>query len=133
MRFAELSTDETSYVLLGWTSNTMTPTVANTTSVITVVPWAEVNTLISINGDKFSGEHPILVFNGETYTFVQAQDVQVGWQVLKRTAGGLEGLVWTEVTEAAVLEETSWVYRFDTENDDVLFTANLLSHNLKGL
>jgi len=86
---------------------------------------------ISINGDRFTAEHPILVRRDTTYSFTVAYLVQVGDLVLRRGGDTIDDLEWTPVVEKTVIDLPAMAYVFDTEEDDVLFTVNMLTHNLK--
>jgi hypothetical protein len=131
VRFEELSTDETAYSLPNWTSMSITPVEMLETKVRALVVKKVVDAQISINGDLFSPEHPILVESNGKYFFAQAGDVALGDKVLKRTGDNLSDLVWTIVLSNDVIFESATVYLFDTEDQDVLFTKGMLTHNFK--
>jgi hypothetical protein len=131
VRFNELSTDETAYTLDAWTSETMTPVEMLNTVVTSARAIKTVSSLININGDKYSEEHHILVDDGSVKRFAVAGDVQIGWKVLKRTGESIENLSWVDVTQKEEIQENATVYLFDTEEQDVLFTENMLTHNIK--
>jgi hypothetical protein len=131
VRFEELSTDETAYSLLTWVSMSMTPVEMVETTVRALVVKKSVDAYISINGDLFSAEHNILVESNGKYSFAQAGDVGIGDRVLKRTGNSLNDLVWTMVLSNDVVFDSATVYLFDTEDQDVLFTKGMLTHNRK--
>jgi hypothetical protein len=111
----------------------ITPVEMLETKVRALVVKKVVDAQISINGDLFSPEHPILVESNGKYFFAQAGDISLGDKVLKRTGDSLSDLVWTMVLSNDVLFESATVYVFDTEDQDVLFTKGMLTHNLKAI
>ncbi len=131
IRFNELTTDETAYTLDAWSADTLTPVEMLNTVVTSARAMRNVSTLIVINGDKYTSEHHILVDDGSTKRFAVAGDIQIGWKVLKRTGDSVENLAWVDVIQKDIIEEAATVYLFDTEDQDVLFTENMLTHNVK--
>jgi hypothetical protein len=131
VRFAELTTDETVYSLPLWSSESLTPVQMLTTVVQQVRVTRASMMQISINGDRFTPEHPILVRRHTTYSFLSAGSVQVGDLVLRRGGDTVADLEWTPVMEKTVIDLPAIAYIFDTEEDDVLFTVGMLTHNLK--
>jgi hypothetical protein len=92
-----------------------------------------VDVYLDLNGDLVTPEHPVLVKSGDVYRFKQAGDIQLGDLVLRRDGNAVEDLVWEPVVKNDVVEATVDVYLFDAEDQDVLFTQNFLSHNLKAI
>ena len=131
VRFAELTTDETVYSLPLWSSESLTPVQMLTTVVQQVRVTRASMIQVSINGDRFTPEHPILVRRHTTYSFLSAGSVQVGDLVLRRGGDTVADLEWTPVMEKTVIDLPAIAYIFDTEEDDVLFTVGMLTHNLK--
>ena len=76
-------------------------------------------------------EHPVLVRHNGVHKFMQAGDIHVGYEVLKRNGDSLNSLAWVTVTSNNFIEAQDTVYLFDAEDDDVIFTANMLTHNFK--
>ena len=101
------------------------------TTIRALVVKKTVDAYLSINGDLFSPEHKILIERNGKYFFAEAGNVAVGDRVLKRTGNGLTDLVWTMVLSNDVVFESAMVYLFDTEDQDVLFTKGMLTHNFK--
>lgn len=133
VRFAELSSDETSYSLTTWASLTMTPVEMLETTIKSIVVEKKVEAYISLNGDLFSAEHKILVEWEGKYFFAEAGNIEIGAKVLTRTSNSLNGLKWVMITSNEVVFEEATVYLFDTEEEDVLFTKGMLTHNLKAI
>ena len=133
VKFAELSTDETSYTLPSWSTEVLTPTELVDTTITSVVLRKQVSVYLDLNGDLVTPEHPILVNSGGIYSFKQAGDVQLGDLVLRRNGETLTDLVWEPVTKNDVIENTETVYLFDAEDADVIFSKGFLSHNLKAV
>lgn len=131
IRFSELSTDETAYSLNDWKTPVLTPVELVSTTITSIVTSEVRNSYIQINGDAFTAEHPVLVYDGSTYRFKQAKDVVLNDLVLKLGGNSLTQVEWNPVTFILPVNKKVMVYQFDTEDQDVLFTKNLLSHNLK--
>ena len=111
----------------------MTPIEMVETTIRALVVKKTVDAYISINGDLFSAEHNILTEHNGKYFFAQAGDIGIGYKVLKRTGNSLTDLVWTMVTSNDVVFESATVYLFDAEDQDVLFTKGMLTHNMKAI
>jgi hypothetical protein len=133
VRFEELSTDETVYTLPEWNTSTLTPVELVETTITSVVVAKTVDVYLDLNGDLVTPEHPVLVKSGDVYRFKQAGDVQIGDLVLRRAGDTVDDLVWEPVVTNEVVEATVDVYLFDAEDQDVLFTKNFLSHNIKAI
>lgn len=131
VRFAELSTDETVNTIMGWSTNVLTPVELTTSTITAVITEKPVDYYLSINGDLMTPEHPVLVRHNGVHKFMSAGDIHVGYEVLKRDGDSLEELSWVPVTSNDFIESRDTVYLFDAEDDDVIFTANMLTHNLK--
>jgi intein/homing endonuclease len=131
IKFEELSSDETAYSLTTWSSMTMTPVEMLETSIKAIVVKKDVEAYVSLNGDLFSPEHRILVEWENKYFFAEAGGILVGYKVLTRTGNSLDGLKWVMITTNDVVFEEATVYLFDTEDEDVLFTKGMLTHNFK--
>jgi hypothetical protein len=131
VRFAELSTDETVDTIMSWSTGTLTPLELTTSTITAIVTEKPVDYYLSLNGDLMTPEHPVLVRHEGTHKFMQAGDIHIGYEVLKRTGESLTDLEWVTVTSNDFIEATDMVYLFDAEDDDVLFTANMLTHNFK--
>jgi hypothetical protein len=130
-KFAELSTDETVDTILDWSTSVLTPTELTTSTVTAIVVKKEVDYYLNLNGDLVTPEHPVLVRHNGVHKFLPAGDIQLGYEVLKRNGDSLGALSWVPVTSNDVIEASDTVYLFDAEDDDVLFTANMLTHNFK--
>ena len=96
-----------------------------------VVVRKQVDVYLDLNGDLVTPEHRVLVKSNGAYSFKEAGDVHLGDLVLRKTGMSISDLVWEPVVKNEVIEKTAMVYLFDTEQDDVMFSANLLSHNMK--
>ena len=130
-KFAELSTDETVDTILNWSTNVLTPVELTTSTITAIVVKKPVDYYLSLNGDFMTPEHPVLVRHNGVHKFLPAGDIQLGYEVLKRNGDSLGALSWVTVTSNDVIEASDTVYLFDAEDDDVLFTANMLTHNFK--
>ena len=131
IRFEELSDDESSYVIENWSSDTLTPIEVTTTTIRAIKREVDSEAYISLNGDLFTPEHKILIELKGFYQFAMAGDVPLGAKVLKLSGDTLEGLIWDTITSNEVVLKTVKAYLFDTEDQDVLFTKGMLTHNYK--
>jgi hypothetical protein len=131
IRFEELSDDESSYVVENWSSDTLTPIEVTSTTIKAIKHEVESDAYISLNGDLFTPEHKILIEIKGFYQFATAGDIPLGAKVLKLSGNTLGGLTWETITSNEVVLETVKAYLFDTEDQDVLFTEGMLTHNVK--
>ena len=133
VRFEELSTDETAYSLDLWSSISMTPIETLETKIKSIKIEKPVDSYISINEDLFSGEHKILINKNGIYKFIEVKDIVIGDLVFKQNGTTLDTLEWVPVQSIQNINENATVYLFDTEDDDVLFTKGMLTHNIKAI
>lgn len=131
IKFAELSTDETADTVLNWSKTVLTPTELTTSVIRKIVLKKPVDFYLNLNGDLMTPEHPVLVRNNGIHSFMQAGDIHIGYEVLKRNGDNISDLEWVPVTSNEFVEASDVVYLFDAEDDDVLFTKNMLTHNIK--
>lgn len=131
VRFAELSTNETVDTIDLWNSRSLTPVYTTNSVVKKVAIKEEVDFYLNLNGDYMTPEHRVLVKADGKYQFMEAGDIHIGYEVLKKVGPGLKDLQWTPVVINDIVEEKAMVYLFDTEEDDVIFTENMLTHNIK--
>lgn len=133
IKFAELSTDETVDTIMNWSTGVLTPLELTTSVIKAIVLEQPVDFYLSLNGDLMTPEHPVLVRHNGIYKFMEAGDIHLGYEVLKRTGEALTDLKWVPVTSNEFIEAPDTVYLFDAEEDDVIFTASMLTHNRKYL
>lgn len=131
IKFNELSTDETSYTLPNWNSETFTPIELKETTITGIAIKKTVNKYLYLNGDFITEEHPIFVKSGNIYSFKPAGSVSIGDFVLRRGGDLIQDLQWDEVTKKGEINMEAEVYLFDAEDEDVIFSKNMLSHNIK--
>lgn len=131
IRFEELSDNESRYVVGNWSSNTLTPIEIMSTTIRSIKAEVDSEAYISLNGDLFTPEHPILIELKGFYQFAMAGNIPLGAKVLKLSGDTLGGLTWETITSNEVILEPVKAYLFDTEDQDVLFTKGMLTHNLK--
>ena len=86
--------------------------------------------LISINGDKFSEEHPILVYNGNVNWFAKASEIQKGWFILNKSNIESNLVTWEEVTDVSIDKQGGFVYSLSYDLRHAVFTEKLAIHNL---
>jgi hypothetical protein len=96
-----------------------------------IVVRKQVTEYLDLNGDFVTPEHRVLVHSNGVYSFKEAGDVHIGDLILRRDGDQLSNLIWEPVTRNNVIQETAMVYLFDTEEDDVIFSKAMLSHNIK--
>jgi hypothetical protein len=96
-----------------------------------IVVRKQVTEYLDLNGDFVTPEHRVLVHANGLYSFKEAGDIHIGDLILRRDGDQLSSLIWEPVTRNNVIQETAMVYLFDTEEDDVIFSKGMLSHNVK--
>ena len=117
--------------ILNWRSTSLTPIELIETKLIGYKTVQYANKLININDDKFSEEHPILIYDGNEYKFVQAFKVQEGWMILDKIGSDLSSLNWVPVTNVSVEENGGVVYLFACDPEHIIFTQHMAVHNTK--
>lgn len=131
IRFEELSTDETRDTIANWWSTSLTPKEVNTAKVIALQLIDEADYFVCLNGDYVTPDHIVLTNNNGLYKFKAAGDIHLGELVLKRGGDSVSDLQWVPITSNDFVQERTTIYLFDTEDDDVIFSENMLSHNRK--
>lgn len=131
IKFEELSTDETRDTIANWWSTSLTPKEVNTAKVMALQLIDEADYFICLNGDYVTPDHIVLTNNNGLYKFKAAGDIHLGELVLKRGGDSVSDLQWVPITSNDFVQERTTIYLFDTEDDDVIFSENMLSHNRK--